>query len=151
MHVYGPIGQFVGAGVILPAHVFEADVAGLRQGAPGRVVARLEIRVLDPVLPGQLSDHELGVGPYLDLGVGIGIDCPQGVKQGLVLCLVVRALAEVRAPLLDRLAVPGLDHPPRARGAGIAARRAVGADHELAPGHYTSEGAGSTAAVSSGA
>ena len=103
MHVYGPIGQFVGARVVVTAYVVYAELRGLGQRPARRFEARPELFVLHSVLAVELADHELRIGVQLDPCVGPRIDRAQRVQECFVLGLVVGQLPEIRAPLLDEL------------------------------------------------
>ena len=128
------VGQPVGVRVALAGDPGERR-AGRRQPA-GLQRQRLHVGVLD--LPGarHLLDHQPGVHPHLERGVGrvLAVELQPG-DQTAVLRDVVGGDADRLAPLGDGLAGGGvLEHGAVRRRAGVAARATVGLDPDRGRG-----------------
>jgi hypothetical protein len=107
-------------------------------------VERDHVRVLDPIVPVDLLDDQLGVGEDADPTGALPERVTQGVEQSLVLCDVVRGPAQIaiQAGLLDPIRTADLD--AKSCLAGITAAGSVDMYEEWLVRRTARHGSGDT-------
>ncbi len=97
-----------------------------RKSCCARRCKRLKSRVLHAILAEELTHHELRIEPHVQARKAALGGCFEAQYERRPLGDIVRRNAEVGADLFDHLAAGVKQHRGARRGAGIAARAAVG-------------------------